>query len=96
MIMIVLMAIKNIKYRNEIKRGDVIQQRKKIKSTSVFSSGAENLTFVAFVGDDQQCSIEMRYENENIWLTQKKMVTLYDVSVAVINQHIKKIYNKKL
>ena len=34
----------------------------------------------------------MRYEDENIWLTQKMMATLYDVSVAAINQHIKKIY----
>ena len=34
----------------------------------------------------------MRYEDENIWLTQKLMATLYGVSVAAINQHIKKIY----
>ena len=36
----------------------------------------------------------MRYEDENIWLTQKMMATLYDVSVAAINQHIKKIYDE--
>ena len=41
---------------------------------------------------NQQDSIEMRYEDENIWLTQKMMATLYDVSVAAINQHIKKVY----
>lgn len=35
----------------------------------------------------------MRYEDENIWLTQKMMATLYDVSTAAINQHIKKVYN---
>ena len=40
----------------------------------------------------QQDSIEMRYEDENIWLTQKMMAALYDISVAAINQHIKKIY----
>ena len=34
----------------------------------------------------------MRYEDENIWLTQKTMATFYDVSVAAINQYIKKIY----
>ncbi|MBQ5990557.1 MAG: virulence RhuM family protein [Oscillospiraceae bacterium] len=34
----------------------------------------------------------MRYEDENIWLTQKMMAALYDVSVAAINQHIKRIY----
>jgi hypothetical protein len=34
----------------------------------------------------------MRYADENVWLTQKMMSTLYDVTVAAINQHIKKIY----
>ena len=34
----------------------------------------------------------MRYEDENIWLTQKMRVTLYDVDVRTINEHIKKIY----
>ncbi len=34
----------------------------------------------------------MRYENENIWLTQKMMATLYDVKVNTINDHIEKIY----
>lgn len=35
----------------------------------------------------------MRYGDENIWITQKMMATLYDVSVAAINQHIKKVYD---
>ncbi len=55
------------------------------------SSAAEYLTFVAATGDDNS-SYEMRYENENIWLTQKMMAALYDVSVPAINQHIKKIF----
>ena len=33
----------------------------------------------------------MRYEDENIWLTQKMMATLYDVGPNTINYHIKKI-----
>ncbi|MEG2348011.1 MAG: virulence RhuM family protein, partial [Cetobacterium sp.] len=52
---------------------------------------AEYLTFIAATGDDKE-SIEMRYEDENIWLTQKMLSSLYDVSIAAINQHIKKIY----
>ena len=56
------------------------------------SSAAEYLTFVAATGNDSQ-SIEMRYEDENIWLTQKLMAVLYDVTVSAINQHIKTIYN---
>ena len=55
------------------------------------SSAAEYLIFVAANGDDEQ-SIEMRYENQNIWLTQKMMSALYDVSVQNIGQHIKKIF----
>jgi len=55
------------------------------------SSAAEYLTFVAATGD-QENSVEMRYEDENIWLTQKMMAVLYDVEVPTINAHIKKIY----
>lgn len=55
------------------------------------SSAAEYLTYVSAVGDNAN-SVEMRYENENIWLTQKMMATIYNVSVAAINQHIKKIF----
>ena len=66
-------------------------KRKKDEIT-IRSSAAEYLIYVASIGD-QQDSIEMRYEDENIWLTQKMMATLYDVSVAAINQHIKKVYD---
>ena len=59
---------------------------------TIRSSAAEYLTYVASVGD-QQDSIEMRYEDENIWLTQKMIATLYDVDVRTINEHIKKIYS---
>jgi len=55
------------------------------------SSTAEYLTFVAAIGD-QPDSVEMRYEDENIWLTQKMMATLYDVTVPAINQHLKRIF----
>lgn len=64
----------------------------KNKEITIRSSAAEYLTFVAATGDRQD-SFEMRYEDENIWLTQKMMAVLYDVSVAAINQHIQKIYN---
>ena len=50
------------------------------------------MTFIAANGDDQE-AIEIRYEDENIWLTQKMMAALYDVSVSAINQHLKKIFD---
>ena len=59
---------------------------------TIRSSAAEYLTFVASTGDSQE-SIEMRYEDENIWLTQKMMAQLYGISVPAVNQHIKRIYD---
>jgi len=58
----------------------------------VRSSAAEYLTFVA-AGGGSDSSVEMRYEDENIWLTQKMMAALYDVSVPAINQHLKRIFS---
>ena len=62
---------------------------KKKNEISIRSSAAEYLTYVASVGK-QEDSIEMRYEDENIWLTQKMMAVLYGVDVRTINDHIKK------
>ena len=64
---------------------------KKNKEITIRSSAAEYLTYVAATGSNDE-SIEMRYEDENIWLTQKMMATLYDVGLPTINEHIKKIY----
>ena len=61
----------------------------KKKEITLRSSAVEYLTFVASTGDSQD-SVEMRYEDENIWLTQKMMATLYDVDVRTINHHIKR------
>ena len=56
---------------------------KKKDEITIRSSAAEYLTYVASVGN-QLDSIGMRYEDENIWLTQKMMATLYDVSLPTI------------
>ena len=61
------------------------------KQISIRSSAAEYLTYIASVGE-QENSIELRYEDENIWLTQRMMAYLYDVDVRTISEHIKKIY----
>ena len=65
---------------------------KKKDEINIHSSAAEYLTYVAAVGDNAD-SMEMRYEDENIWLTQKMMAALYDVSLPTVNEHIKKIYD---
>ena len=64
----------------------------KKREVAIRSSAAEYLTFVASTGESD-VSFEMRYEDENIWLTQKMMAVLYDVSLPTINEHIKKIYS---
>ncbi len=64
---------------------------KKKNEFTIRSSAAEYLTFVASTGDSAE-SIEMRYEDENIWLTQKMMAGLYNVDVRTINYHIGKVF----
>ena len=65
--------------------------KKKTNLPTIRSSAAEYLTFVAATGDGAQ-SFEIRYEDENIWLTQKMLAALYDVEVNTINYHLKKIF----
>ena len=57
---------------------------------TIRSSAAEYLTFIAATGDDKS-SVEVRYEDENIWITQKMLAVLYEVETNTINYHIKKI-----
>ena len=66
--------------------------KKKAEVALVRSSAAEYLTFVA-AGGRSETSVEMRYEDENVWLTQRMMAALYDVSVPAINQHLKRIFS---
>lgn len=65
--------------------------KQKKEEITIRSSAAEYLTYVASVGNTEN-SVEMRYEYENIWLTQKMMAGLYNVEIPTINYHIKKIF----
>jgi hypothetical protein len=65
--------------------------KKKKNEITIRSSAAEYLTYVAATGDKDQ-SFEMRYQDENVWLTQKMMAVLYDVEVHTVNEHIKKVF----
>jgi hypothetical protein len=62
----------------------------KNKTSIVRSSAAEYLTFIAASGEG---GVEAVYADENIWLTQKMMATLYDIDVRTINYHVKKIFS---
>ena len=67
--------------------------KRKKDEKNIRSSTAEYLTYVASYGNQQDSSVEMRYEDENIWLTQRMMAILYDVDVRTISEHIQKIYS---
>ena len=56
----------------------------------VRSSAAEYLTFIAATGDG---GVDVIYADENIWLSQKMMGTLYSVETNTINYHLKKIFS---
>ena len=63
--------------------------RAKKDSSLVRSSAAEYLTFVAASGAG---GVEAIYADENVWLTQKMMGSLYDVETHTINYHLKQIF----
>ncbi len=75
--------------KNDKNKG--LQKSGKKETSIVRSSAAEYLTFVA-AGGSSETSVEMRYEDENVWMTQKMMAVLYDVSIPAINQHLKRIF----
>lgn len=54
------------------------------------NSTVEFLLFTSAAGEQ---TIEVRYEDQTIWLSQKMMAVLFDVSVPTINEHLKNIYD---
>ena len=68
-----------------------MKPRRPDKPSPARSSAAEYLTFVSAAGEREE-SFDLRYEDENLWMTQRLMAALYDVGVATINHHIKQIY----
>lgn len=59
------------------------------KNKLIRNSTAEFLIFTSQSGEQ---SIEARYEDETVWLSQKLMATLFDVEVNTINYHLKEVY----
>ncbi|MEA3465318.1 MAG: virulence RhuM family protein [Thermodesulfobacteriota bacterium] len=65
--------------------------KKKNKLPSIRSSAVEYLSFIAATGDG---GVEAVYSDEDIWLSQKMMGSLYDVNVRTVNEHLKKIFKE--
>ena len=66
---------------SDLSKKEAFYLKKKKDEVTIRSSAAEYLTYVASVGGQQDS------EDENIWLTQKMMATLYDVGLPTINEH---------
>ena len=64
--------------------------KKKDQVPTIRSSAAEYLTFVTTSGEG---GVEAVYTDEDVWLTQKMLGTLYDVETNTINYHLKKIFS---
>lgn len=53
---------------------------------------AKEIQFILYNLPDNSGTVQAYVENETLWLTQKAMSQLFDVSVPAINQHLKSIY----
>lgn len=51
-------------------------------------------TFIIFKTEDESVSVDVRIEDETVWLTQKQMAVLFDKNVMTINEHIKNVYSE--
>jgi hypothetical protein len=62
----------------------------KEEKSLIRSSSVEYVTFIATTGKG---GVDAIYADENIWLTQKMMGTLYSVETHTVNYHLKKIFS---
>ena len=69
-----------------------MNKKKSDTRVDVRSSAAEYLTFIAATGESD---VNVVYVDENIWLSQKMMGTLYQVDVRTISEHLQKIFKDK-
>ena len=66
-----------------------MEDKSKERKQLIRNSTAEFLIFTSQAGEQ---SIEARYEDETIWLSQKLMASLFEVDVRTINEHLQNIY----
>ena len=54
-----------------------------------------NNDIIIYTSDDGQVKIEVRLEDENVWLTQNAMAELFNTTKQNISLHIKNIFEEK-
>ncbi len=62
------------------------------KDLAIRNSTAEFLIFTVQAKDD---SIEVKYADETVWLSQKMMAKLFEVAIPTINEHLNNIYQSE-
>ena len=50
--------------------------------------------FILFKTEDEKISVDVRFENETVWLTQEQMALLFGKAKSTINEHIQNIFNE--
>jgi len=53
-----------------------------------------NTQLLIYQNESGDTKIEVRLEEETVWLTQKLMAELFQIAVNTINYHVKEIYNE--
>jgi hypothetical protein len=50
--------------------------------------------FILFKTEDEKISVDVRFENETVWLTQDQMALLFGKAKSTINEHIQNVFNE--
>ncbi|OGZ23695.1 MAG: hypothetical protein A2981_00500 [Candidatus Nealsonbacteria bacterium RIFCSPLOWO2_01_FULL_38_120] len=56
---------------------------------------SEKSKIIIYQTEDGKTRVEVRFEYENVWLTQKLMAELFQTTVANINTHLKNIFQSR-
>jgi hypothetical protein len=67
---------------------------KKMKSKNALSIRNSTAEFLIFSSQARENGIEVRYEDENLWLTQKMMAELFQVTPQNVTIHLQAIYQE--
>lgn len=54
-----------------------------------------NAQITIYESEDGKARVEVRFEDENVWLTQKLMAELFEVAVPTINEHLSNIFSTR-
>jgi len=54
----------------------------------------DNSKIIIFKTEDEKISVDVRFENETVWLTQDQMSQLFDKAKSTISEHIKHIFEE--